>query len=78
MCNDMACELFGFTDEDLVSKKLSKLLKVKKREQGALEELQLDSETGDIIKISGKIVSQLNKCSLKHPICLIMLRHLFS
>lgn len=54
----MACELFGYADEDLISRKLSDLLSIKKREQGALEELELDPETGEIVKISGRIVSQ--------------------
>lgn len=53
----MACELFGHTDEHLIGRKLSELLKVKKRNQDALEELELDPDTGNMVKISGKIVS---------------------
>ena len=57
MANDMACELFGYTDEELIGKRLAKLINIKHKNQGALEELDVDPETGDIIQISGKIVS---------------------
>ena len=63
ICNDMACELFGYTDDDLIGKKLGQLLRIKKREQGALEELEIDPQTGDIVKISGRIVSTFMICS---------------
>ena len=59
----MACELFGYTDDDLIGKKLGQLLRIKKREQGALEELEIDPQTGDIVKISGRIVSTFMICS---------------
>lgn len=57
MANDMACELFGYADEDLLNEKLSKLVRVKRKEQESLEELDIDPATGNILKISGRIVS---------------------
>lgn len=57
MANDMACELFGYPDTALVGERLSKLLSKKHIHQGALDELDVDPETGDIIQVSGRIVS---------------------
>ncbi|KAF6020786.1 PASK [Bugula neritina] len=56
MANDMACELFGYADEDLLNEKLSKLVRVKRKEQESLEELDIDPATGNILKISGRIM----------------------
>lgn len=53
----MACDLFGFPDSALIGKQLSELLKVKKKHQETLQELEVDPETGNVIQISGKIVS---------------------
>jgi len=49
MANDMACELFGYADEDLLNEKLSKLVRVKRKEQESLEELDIDPATGNIL-----------------------------
>lgn len=64
MSNDMAAELFGYTDDSLVGKRLSDLLQ-KKHEQTTLEDLELDPETGNVHRVSGKIVSNPKKLSLK-------------
>lgn len=57
IANDLATEMFGVPEEQLIGKKLTELLKAKKKHQGSLQELDIDPETGSIVKIAGKIVS---------------------
>ncbi|XP_067938183.1 PAS domain-containing serine/threonine-protein kinase-like [Watersipora subatra] len=56
MANDMACELFGKADVELIGERLTELLNLKHKGQGSLGELDLDPETGEIVQISGRIM----------------------
>lgn len=64
MANDMACELFGYSDAELIGVRLSTLLNNRHKDQGALQELDIDPETGCMVQISGRIVSGINGCLL--------------
>lgn len=55
-CNDMSCEMFGCESSSLVGRKLSEILHRKDNSHRTLEELEVDPNTGEILKISGKIV----------------------
>lgn len=52
----MASEMFGLPEDALIGQRLTTFLKMKRKHQGALQELDIDPKTGNLIKISGRIV----------------------
>lgn len=71
----MACELFGFSREELIGVQLSDLVTLKSKGPTTINETHLE-DSGDIVQVSGKVVS--NKLyqlyyiplNLQHP-CII-------
>ena len=56
MANDMACELFAFDESELIGCQLTELMSTKSRGLQTTSELHL-SDNGEIIQVSGKVVS---------------------
>ena len=51
----MACELFGFSQEDLLGVELNDLVTLKSQSPSTVTESYLD-DSGDILEVSGKVV----------------------
>ena len=56
IANEMASELFGFSQEELLGTELNDLVTLKSRSQDPMAESHLE-DTGEIIEVSGKVVS---------------------
>jgi hypothetical protein len=54
----MASELFGFSQEELLGIELNDLVTLKSKSQETIAESHLE-DTGEIIEVSGKVVSYL-------------------
>ena len=59
VANEMACELFGYESDDLIGRELKKLIKLKPKDQATILESHLEENTGEVIDISGRVVSRL-------------------
>lgn len=59
----MACELFGFDQEELIGKPLNDFVRLKPKEQATIMESHLET-TGEVVNINGNVVCALfsNKC----------------
>ena len=53
----MACELFGFSQSELIGVNLSDLLTLKPKQPEAIMESHLE-DTGEIVEIHGQVVSR--------------------
>ena len=53
--NDMACELFGYEENQLVGRQLKGLLRLKSKEQEVITETHLEP-SGQIVSLAGKVV----------------------
>ena len=53
--NDMACELFGYEENQLVGRPLKDLLRLKSKEQEVITETHLEP-SGQIVSLAGKVV----------------------
>lgn len=53
----MACELFGYEEEDLVGRSLSTLVRLKPKEQEVIAENHMEP-SGQIVSLAGKVVSR--------------------
>lgn len=62
IANDMACELFGYDESELIGMNLKELLQLKSKEQLIAGESHLES-TGEIFEVSGKVVSYREDCT---------------
>ena len=56
VANEMACELFGFSCDELIGIQLSDLITLKAKGHSTILETHLE-ETGEIVEVSGKVVS---------------------
>ncbi|XP_066271330.1 PAS domain-containing serine/threonine-protein kinase-like [Branchiostoma lanceolatum] len=74
VANDMACELFGYGQEQLVSMQLSRLLSGHRSSHLALTETHLDPASGELVSIAGKVVDAVDSTGLRIPISLWMKR----
>ena len=54
----MACELFGYHRNELISMKLMDLIKLKKKDPQAITESHLEP-SGEVVILQGKVVSIL-------------------
>ena len=52
----MACELFGFAQDELIGVQLNELVSLRPKTAETLAENHLQ-ETGEIVEVSGKVVS---------------------
>ncbi len=55
----MACELFGFGDNDLIGLHLNDLITMKSRSEITVGESHLGDD-GEVVEVSGKVVSFKN------------------
>ncbi|KAL4217724.1 hypothetical protein ACF0H5_022464 [Mactra antiquata] len=67
IANEMACELFGYEETELIGMMLKNLVKLKPREQGTIMESHLES-TGEMVNLSGKVVDAVDKNGLILPV----------
>ncbi|XP_035658807.1 PAS domain-containing serine/threonine-protein kinase-like isoform X2 [Branchiostoma floridae] len=74
VANDMACELFGYGRDQLVSMQLSRLLSGHRSSHLALTETHLDPASGELVSIAGKVVDAVDSTGLRIPISLWMKR----
>jgi hypothetical protein len=66
----MACSLLGFTPEEFCQMKLQQLLSGQHKTQlTALSEEQLDTKEGNMVVLSGKVVSMSYNCLLLMSHC---------
>ena len=54
--NEMACELFGFKDDELIGTQLHSLVSVKSKTPLTVGENYLEG-TGEVLEVAGKVVS---------------------
>lgn len=57
----MACELFGYERDEFIGQKLKDLIKLKHRHQKTTKESHLDETTGEVLSLSGNVVSYTHK-----------------
>ncbi|XP_041361315.1 PAS domain-containing serine/threonine-protein kinase-like [Gigantopelta aegis] len=69
IANDMACELFGYDQSDLVGMKLKDLIHLKPRDQKTLAESHLEP-TGEVVSLSGIVVDAIDSNDLVLPVSL--------
>ncbi|KAI8499219.1 hypothetical protein Bbelb_229830 [Branchiostoma belcheri] len=74
VANDMACELFGYGQDQLVAMQLSHLLSGHRSSHLALTETHLDPASGELVSIAGKVVDAVDSTGLRIPISLWMKR----
>ena len=52
----MACELFGYQEDELIGKMLKDRVRLKPKDQATILESHLES-TGEVVNLAGKVVS---------------------
>ncbi|KAK3579787.1 hypothetical protein CHS0354_022096 [Potamilus streckersoni] len=67
VANEMACELFGYEEVELIGMELGKLIKLKPKKQATICETHLEP-SGDLVEIAGKVVDAIDKNGLVLPV----------
>ncbi|KAL3887875.1 hypothetical protein ACJMK2_000264 [Sinanodonta woodiana] len=67
VANEMACELFGYEEFELIGMELRKLIKLKPKKQATICETHLEP-CGDLVEIAGKVVDAIDKNGLVLPV----------
>jgi PAS domain S-box-containing protein len=55
VANEMACELFGYEETELIGMMLKDLVRLKPREQATIMESHLEP-SGQVVNLTGKVV----------------------
>ena len=75
VANAYACEVFGYSQSDLVGMKVQALFtEPYQPRQRALVEQHIDS-TGETVLLSGKVVRELNECTVCMCVCMYVCMH---
>ena len=66
VANEMACELFGYDETEMIGLLLKDLVKLKPKDQATILESHLEL-TGEVVDIAGKVVSAPSLIYLTMP-----------
>lgn len=69
VANEMACELFGYDEAEMVGLLLKDLVKLKPKDQATILESHLEL-TGEVVDIAGKVVDAVDRNGLVLPVSL--------
>ncbi|XP_060589751.1 PAS domain-containing serine/threonine-protein kinase-like isoform X2 [Ruditapes philippinarum] len=67
VANEMACELFGYEETELIGMMLKDLVRLKPREQATIMESHLEP-SGQVVNLTGKVVDAVDKNGLILPV----------
>ena len=59
IANEMACELFGFANDDLIGLQLNDLITLKPKSPTTITESHLE-DSGEIVEVCGKVVDAID------------------
>ncbi|XP_013389166.1 PAS domain-containing serine/threonine-protein kinase isoform X1 [Lingula anatina] len=69
MANEMACELFAYNEDELIGARLTDLVRLKKKEQEALMETELEDD-GKVVSVAGKVFDAVDSSGVVVPVSL--------